>query len=176
MKIALRANANGLLVAADDVISGTADGDDMLVSFSDDRRPLVARANTVGAWEQFELLAQDVHGDWQPLDLTALIRAVVAGMLPAEPVRPPQPVQPPDVVEPPSPGLSPREQFTRWIAGKPFGQQTLLDLEPTMKASGWLLTPPNADGARTKIHPPGGPWTRVGFGEGTWQWIPQAEQ
>jgi hypothetical protein len=62
------------------------------------------------------------------------------------------------------------------VAGKPFGQKTLLDLEPTLNAMGWLLTPPNAAGERTKVHPPGGPWTRVGFGEGRWVWMSQADQ
>jgi hypothetical protein len=74
------------------------------------------------------------------------------------------------------PGATPRERFMALVAGKPFGQKTLLDLEPTLNAMGWLLTPPNAVGERTKVHPPGGPWTRVGFGEGQWVWIPQADQ
>ncbi|MEP7305931.1 MAG: DUF6531 domain-containing protein [Acidobacteriota bacterium] len=67
------------------------------------------------------------------------------------------------------------DQFLAWVAGKPFGQQTLLDLEPTLNAAGWLLTPPNAAGERTKVHLPNGPWIRVGFGEGQWVWIPQGD-
>lgn len=86
----------------------------------------------------------------------------------------------PPVVDPdppqPDPRLSPREQFFAWVDGKPFSQQTLLDLEPTMKAAGWELTPPNANGDRTKVYPPGGPWIRVGLGEGQWIWLPQAER
>lgn len=90
----------------------------------------------------------------------------------------PQPVTPP-VVDPPAhmpPGATPWDQFMAAVAGRPFGQATLLELEPTLVASGWQLTPPNALGDRTKVHPPGGPWTRVGFGEGHWVWVPQAEQ
>jgi hypothetical protein len=85
---------------------------------------------------------------------------------------------PPVVPTPPGPVTpgAPRDRFMSLVAGKPFGQQTLLDLEPTLNAMGWLLTPPNAAGERTKVHPPGGPWTRVGFGEGQWVWKPQAEQ
>ena len=78
--------------------------------------------------------------------------------------------------KPPLVTLSPRDQFDMWVFGKPFGQQTLLELEPVMKAAGWELTPPNSKGERTKVHPPGGPWTRVGFGEGRWMWLPQPEE
>lgn len=100
---------------------------------------------------------------------------------PSQPVPPPTPGPGPPVVvgpvvQPVTPGLSARDQFMAWVAGQPFGQATLLKLEPTLNAAGWLLTPPNALGDRTKIHPPGGPWTRVGFGEGAWVWILQAEQ
>ena len=99
---------------------------------------------------------------------------------PAQPVGPtpvgPTPVVPTPVVPVFPPGTSLREQFMTLVAGKPFGQKTLLDLEPTLNAMGWLLTPPNAAGERTKVHPPSGPWTRVGFGEGQWVWIPQADQ
>jgi len=75
----------------------------------------------------------------------------------------------------PIPSGAPREQFMALVSGKSFGQQTLLDLEPTLKAMGWQLTPPNSAGERTKVHPPGGPWTRVGFGEGQWVWLPQPD-
>jgi hypothetical protein len=63
--------------------------------------------------------------------------------------------------------------FTQQIAGKPFNQQTLLDLEPTLNAAGWRLTPPNAAGERTKVQTPTGEWVRVGFGEGKPVWVPQ---
>ncbi len=63
--------------------------------------------------------------------------------------------------------------FMSKIAGKPFNQQTLLDLEPTLQAAGFKLTPPNAAGERTKIQLPTGQWVRVGFGEGKPVWVPQ---
>jgi hypothetical protein len=63
--------------------------------------------------------------------------------------------------------------FNSLIQGKPFNQQTLLDLEPTLNAAGVKLTPPNAVGDRTKIGLPNGQWVRVGFGEGHPVWIPQ---
>jgi hypothetical protein len=60
--------------------------------------------------------------------------------------------------------------FNQLVAGKPFNQQTLLDLEPTLNAAGVQLTPPNATGDRTKINVPGVGWVRVGFGEGRPVW------
>jgi hypothetical protein len=63
--------------------------------------------------------------------------------------------------------------FNSLIAGKPFNQQTLLDLEPTLNAAGVRLTPPNAAGDRTKIQLPTGQWVRVGFGEGKPVWVVQ---
>ena len=63
--------------------------------------------------------------------------------------------------------------FQSLIAGKPFTQQTLLDLEPTLNRYGVQLTPPNAAGDRTKIGLPNGQWVRVGFGEGRPVWVPQ---
>jgi hypothetical protein len=107
---------------------------------------------------------------------------------PAQPVPVVQPGPgPPSGILPVTQGLAPREQFLAWVAGQPFGQATLLKLEPTLNAHGWLLTPPNAVGDRTKIHPPGGPWVRVGFGEGMamppgtpdiakWVWIEQSDK
>lgn len=117
---------------------------------------------TVGEWEQFDVQGLEA--------LAPLIAALLGHVEPVDPVKPPDPPQPPDVL------LPPREQFLAWVTGKPFGQQTLLELEPTLQAHGWLLTPPNAVGERTKIHPPGGPWTRVGFGEGQWVWLEQKDQ
>ena len=65
--------------------------------------------------------------------------------------------------------------FLSFVSGLPFSQQTLLDLEQTkFREYGWKLTPPNAVGDRTKIQPPGGPWIRVGFGEGSWVWVPES--
>ena len=69
-----------------------------------------------------------------------------------------------------------RALFDALVTGKPFGQQTLLDLEPTLAQYGIRLTPPNATGERTKIGDPiSGRWTRVGFGEGHWVWIVQGD-
>lgn len=124
-------------------------------------QPLIANRDTVAQWEEFEPMVQ-INGVWVLLELPAAVPSV-------QPVKPPVPPFVP-------PTGTPREQFMTLVAGKPFGQQTLLDLEPTLNAMGWQLTPPNAVGERTKVHPPGGPWTRVGFGEGFWVWTPQAEQ
>jgi hypothetical protein len=64
--------------------------------------------------------------------------------------------------------------FLEHVAGKPFGQQTLLDLAPLLPCVGSQITPPNAVGERTKIWDPTTfQWTRVGFGEGQWVWIGQ---
>jgi hypothetical protein len=62
------------------------------------------------------------------------------------------------------------------VAGRPFGQQTLLDIAPTLALYGIQLTPPNAAGERTKIGDPiSGRWIRLGFGEKFWVWIPQGD-
>lgn len=62
------------------------------------------------------------------------------------------------------------------VENKPFGQQTLLDLEVTLRQYRIALTPPNAVGERTKIGDPiSGRWTRLGFGEGHWVWIVQGD-
>lgn len=120
-----------------------------------------------GAYEQF-----DVGG------LETLVGAIAA--LLTAPVTPPPPPKPPQQIYPSyAPDYVGRERdwFSVLVFGKPFDQQTLLDLEPTFNAAGWLLTPPNAKGERTKLKPGSAlPWTRVGFGEGQWVWIPQAEQ
>jgi len=69
-----------------------------------------------------------------------------------------------------------RALFDALVKDWPFGQQTLLDLEPTLAQYGIRLTPPNAAGERTKIGDPiSGHWTRVGFGEGHWVWIVQGD-
>jgi hypothetical protein len=66
--------------------------------------------------------------------------------------------------------------FDSLVQGRPFSQQTLLDLEPTLAQYGIKLTPPNAAGERTKIGDPiGRHWTRVGFGEGHWVWMVQGD-
>src|SRR5258706_10239526 len=69
-------------------------------------------------------------------------------------------------------------EFTDWffkqVEGRPFGQQTLLNLEPALISVGSALTPPNANGDRTKIQDPfTKQWIRVGFGEGHWVWLVQ---
>lgn len=96
-------------------------------------------------------------------------------VLPGSVVEPPRPEPPQQIYPSYAPDYVGRERdwFSVLVFGKPFDQQTLLNLEPTFNAAGWLLTPPNAKGERTKLHPPNGPWTRVGFGEGQWVWLPQ---
>ena len=76
----------------------------------------------------------------------------------------------------PSPfsGGSFRDWFMGAVQGRPYNQQTLLDLEQLLQQSGSRLTPANAAGERTKIWDPTiNDWVRVGFGEGTPVWIPQ---
>lgn len=113
---------------------------------------------------------RDTVGEWERFDIDGLV-------LPPQP-QSPEPQKPPHQVYPAySPGYVGRERdwFSVLTFGKPCEQQTLLDLEPTLNAAGWLLTPPNAAGDRTKIKAPNMPWTRVGFGEKAWVWISQAE-
>ena len=62
--------------------------------------------------------------------------------------------------------------FLQQVAGRPFGQQTLTELQAALNCAGSALTPPNADGDRTKIWEPNEQrWKRVGFGEGVWVWV-----
>lgn len=64
--------------------------------------------------------------------------------------------------------------FLSQVAGKPFTQQTLVELQPALACVGSQLTPANANGERTKIYDPTSErWTRVGFGEGQWVWMVQ---
>lgn len=81
------------------------------------------------------------------------------------------PDQPTTNTLPVTPGLSYHEQFQAWVAGKPFGQQTLLDLQPTLEAHGWKLEKANANNEVTKLYTPDGSVYRVGFGEGHWVWL-----
>lgn len=71
------------------------------------------------------------------------------------------------------PGGDYQSWFNGLVAGKPYNQETLSALEPTLNAAGVKLTPPNQAGDRTKIQLPSGEWVRVGFGEGKPVWIPQ---
>ena len=92
-----------------------------------------------------------------------------------------EPVVPPIITNPPT--MPPYDTWTStdedWFStlvyGKPFGQETLLALEPFLRDNGWTLTPANAEGARTKVLPAGAGkhWVRVGFGEGYWVWVVQ---
>lgn len=146
MKIALRAQ-NGLIVSSWDV-----------------PHTLIANRTTVGIGEQFELLAE-VNGQWVPFELAPI----------PTPPSPPQP-QPPQPISPSyHAGMNPEAWFRSIVINKPFGQQTVLDVEPVLNANGWLLTPPNAVGDRTKVKPPDYPnYFRVGFGEGHWVWLAQS--
>ncbi len=109
----------------------------------------------VGAWEQFDI---------QGLEFPPVVVPPVVPVPDPHPSPEPLPTVPTD----------PQEFFQFWVEGKPFGQKTLLDIEPVLNAYGWQLTPPNAAGDRTKIKIPNGPWVRVGFGEGHWVWIVQS--
>ncbi len=150
MRVALRAAANGKIVCADNA------GDN----------PLIANRDAVGQWEEFDVLVE-VNGAWVPFD---------------PPPAPPTPPVPPVIPQPPT--LQPyntwegsaKDWFSQLVYGKPFGQATLLALEPVLNANGWLLTPPNAVGDRTKVLYPQGVWTRVGFGEGHWVWVEQSDK
>ena len=91
---------------------------------------------------------------------------------------PAPPAAPPTAATPPAPTGPTAGQFQSWfmnqLAGKPFNQQTLLDLEPLLMQFGSKLTPPNMAGERTKIWDPDSQqWVRVGFGEGHPVWIGQ---
>jgi len=66
------------------------------------------------------------------------------------------------------------EQWFRALVGnRPWNQDTLNALMPTLQQYGIKLTPPNANKEQTKIQLPTGEWVRVGFGEGHPVWIPQ---
>jgi hypothetical protein len=99
--------------------------------------------------------------------------APTAGMARAAPATS-APAAPPTVQGPEAYGNDYQAWFNALIAGKPFNQQTLLELEPILNRYGLNLTPPNAVGERTKIQLPNGQWVRVGFGEGRPVWIPQS--
>lgn len=64
--------------------------------------------------------------------------------------------------------------ITSLLAGKPFNQQALLDLEPTLKQYGVILQPGNAQNERTKVQLPNGQIVRLGFGEGHPVWVVQS--
>jgi hypothetical protein len=69
------------------------------------------------------------------------------------------------------------EQWFRALVGnRPWNQQTLNALMPTLQHYGINLTPPNASGDQTKIQLPNGQWVRVGFGEGHPVWVVQPGQ
>jgi hypothetical protein len=120
-----------------------------------DGNQIVCDREQIGEGETFELVMLDPPDPPKP--------------------EPPKPEPPATTYPPYRPAYVGREQdwFSILVFGKPFGQKTLLDLEPTLNANGWLLTPPNAAGDRTKVHYPDGPWVRVGFGEGHWVWVVQ---
>lgn len=129
-----------------------------IVSSNNGDTPLMADRTAVGPWEIFDVLTQDEHGNWIPFEL------------PAQPLQP----QPPTVSPWNTFVGSAQEWFGQLVYGEPFGQATLLALEPTLNANGWLLTPPNAAGDRTKVSYKPSEWVRVGFGEGFWVWVEQS--
>ena len=76
----------------------------------------------------------------------------------------------------PVPNNDTQALFLSTVGERPFGQQTLYDIMPILAQYCIALTPPNAVGERTKIGDPvSGHWTRVGFGEGHWVWVVQAD-
>lgn len=122
---------------------------------------------TKGDYEEFEI----------PDEIVEEFAKMVASYIVSSVVIPP-PVTIPPVNTPPMyrSGIdNPRNWFMSLVGDKPFRQDTLTMLEPFLNQNGWMLTPPNSVGDRTKVHPPDGVWTRVGFGEGHWVWIPQSE-
>lgn len=130
-----------------------------IVSSWDTPHELIANRDAIGAGEQFELMVEQ-NGQWVPLEF---------------PVVPPHPDPPQPTPPSYKPGMNPEAWFRSLVVGKPFGQQTLLDLEPTLNVNGWILTTPNAAGDRTKVKPPDYPnYFRVGFGEGYWVWLEQS--
>lgn len=122
---------------------------------------------------QFDAMTMG-YGQARLKHLSAL-RVTLLGS-PDQPQPQPQP-QPPSHILPINNSLNPYEQFMEWVKGKPFDQQTLLDLRPTFAAYSWELSPPNANGEYTKIRPAGMTrWVRVGFGEGNWVWKVQLDR
>ncbi len=121
-----------------------------------DTPQLTTNRSAVGVGEQFEVLVES-GGQWIPFEF-----------------QPPLPIPPPPILPPYVAGMDPHAWFLEVVAGQPFGQATLVADEPVLNANGWLLTPPNAAGDRTKVKPPDFPnYFRVGFGEGYWVWITQ---
>lgn len=142
-----------------------------LVSVQPDGSVQTRSLNAIGPWEQ----CRRVGSNLVCFDGTGTSRYFFIDQPASAPVPAPVPVPTPvPVPNPPFTG-DPRTWFMALVADKPFTQQTLLDLEPFLNANGWQLTPPNSVGDRTKVHPPNGPWTRVGFGEGHWVWMPQTQ-
>ena len=151
MIIALKSLSNGKWVCAE---SG---GD----------APLIANRDAVGGWEQFEAFEVQDDGSIVPLRLVAPVP------VPAPKPAPPQPA--------PSPAnLAPRDQFMRWVEGKPYSMATLIGLKSTLEAAGWALSAPNKERNETTkvlVPIPGDPLHvhvyRVGFGEPDWVWMDQ---
>ena len=99
--------------------------------------------------------------------------APAAGMPPGQPL-PPGVTPKADAIQGPEAfGNNYEAWFNSLLQGRPFNQQTLLELEPILNQYGVNLTPPNAAQDRTKIQLPDGTWVRVGFGEGKPVWVPQ---
>jgi len=70
--------------------------------------------------------------------------------------------------------INPETWFRQITVGMPFGQNTLLSLEPVLNANGWTLIEANETGERVKVKPPDYQnYYRVGFGEGHWVWVKQ---
>ncbi len=169
MILYFKANANQKFLTADDSVRSHASAQgvgeaDISQVYPTEQRPVIARADDGGAWEEFIPYVRDEHGNLIPWEMPVITP-------PIPPVIPQPPNLPP--YQPTYVGNE-RAWFQQLVYGKPFGQQTLLELEPTLNANGWTLTPPNAAGDRTKVLYPGGPWTRVGFGEGYWVWVEQS--
>lgn len=73
----------------------------------------------------------------------------------------------------PQPGHE-QEWFMNLVGNRPWNQQTLNELVPTLEQYGFKQWTPNAIGEQTKLQLPNGQVVRVGFGEGHPVWIPQS--
>lgn len=126
--------------------------------------------------------ASDAPGDYEKFKIVGL---------PEPAPQPPTPTPQPPNPQPQPPSNDPHAFFLSCVddygvmswpqtpEGRDSAQKIVLNLfnpekDGRLLNAGWLLTPPNQNGEQTKVLPPGSVWTRVGFGEGFWVWLPQS--